>query len=198
MPVSRIVMPKRSEAMETGKVIKWLKCEGDRVDGGDILAEVETDKADVEVEASGTGVLRAILVPAGAQAAVGTLLAVIAEPGDDVSTLVDGPRENLSAAVVRPALVPLPAIDSGVGERRVRASPMARKIAAQAGVELASLEGSGPGGLIVRRDVEAAVPSAPASAAAASIHPRAAPIAVPRVTTSARAAAGSIADHEDL
>jgi pyruvate/2-oxoglutarate dehydrogenase complex dihydrolipoamide acyltransferase (E2) component len=67
--------------METGKVIKWLKQEGDRVQGGDILAEVETDKADVEMEAFGAGVLRKILVPAGAQAPVGTLIAVIAEPG---------------------------------------------------------------------------------------------------------------------
>src|SRR5262245_54273619 len=111
MPMTRIVMPKLSEAMEAGKVIKWLKREGDRVAGGEILAEGEADKADVEVDASGTGVLRAILVPAGAQAAVGTLLAVIAEPGDDVSAAVDGPRENPSAAVDGPRENPSAAVD---------------------------------------------------------------------------------------
>src|SRR5215510_7453761 len=90
MSVTRVVMPKLSEAMETGKVIKWLKREGDRVQGGDILAEVETDKADVEMEAFGAGVLRKILVPAGDEAPVGTLIAVIAEPSDDIAALVAG------------------------------------------------------------------------------------------------------------
>ncbi|MBI2491678.1 MAG: hypothetical protein HYV94_06210, partial [Candidatus Rokubacteria bacterium] len=85
MAVTKVVMPKLSEAMESGKVIKWLKQEGDRIQGGDILAEVETDKADVEMEAFGAGVLRKVLVPAGEKALVGALIAVIAEPGDDIS-----------------------------------------------------------------------------------------------------------------
>src|SRR5713226_7602445 len=88
MAISKVVMPKLSEAMESGKIIKWLKREGDRVQGGDILAEVETDKADVEMEAFGAGVLRKILVPAGEKAPVGTLIAVIAEPADDISALL--------------------------------------------------------------------------------------------------------------
>src|SRR5262245_49886708 len=100
MSLTRVVMPKLSEAMETGKVIKWLKREGDRVQGGDILAEVETDKADVEMEAFGAGVLRKILVPAGDEAPVGTLIAVIAEPSDDIAALVAGPRRG---ALRRPA-----------------------------------------------------------------------------------------------
>src|SRR5215510_2704529 len=82
MAVTKVVMPKLSDAMETGKIIKWLKKEGDRIAGGDILAEVETDKADVEMEAFGAGVLRKILVPAGESAAIGALIGVIAEPGD--------------------------------------------------------------------------------------------------------------------
>src|SRR5438094_7365377 len=81
-------MPKLSDAMESGKIIKWLKKEGDRIQGGDILAEVETDKADVEMEAFGAGVLRKILVPAGETAAIGALIGVIAEPGDDIAALV--------------------------------------------------------------------------------------------------------------
>src|SRR3989304_1025903 len=79
MAVTKVVMPKLSEAMESGKIIKWLKQEGDRVAVGDILAEVETDKADVEMEAFGGGVLRKILVSAGEKAPVGTLIARIAE-----------------------------------------------------------------------------------------------------------------------
>src|SRR5206468_7643803 len=88
MAVTKVVMPKLSDAMESGKIIKWLKKEGDRIQGGDILAEVETDKADVEMEAFGAGVLRKILVPAGEQAPIGTLIGVIAEPGDDITALV--------------------------------------------------------------------------------------------------------------
>src|SRR5947199_2692049 len=88
MAVTKVVMPKLSEAMESGKIIKWLKKEGDRIQGGDILAEVETDKADVEMEAFGAGVLRKILVPAGETAAIGALIGVIAEPGDDIAALV--------------------------------------------------------------------------------------------------------------
>src|SRR5262245_63981615 len=88
MAVTKVVMPKLSDAMETGKIIKWLKKEGDRIAGGDILAEVETDKADVEMEAFGAGVLRKILVPAGESAAIGALIGVIAEPGDDIAAVV--------------------------------------------------------------------------------------------------------------
>src|SRR5215470_10788940 len=88
MAVTKVVMPKLSDAMESGKIIKWLKKEGDRIQGGDILAEVETDKADVEMEAFGAGVLRKILVPAGETAAIGALIGVIAEPGDDIGAVV--------------------------------------------------------------------------------------------------------------
>src|SRR5467141_3705420 len=88
MAVTKVVMPKLSDAMESGKIIKWLKKEGDRIQGGDIVAEVETDKADVEMEAFGAGVLRKILVPAGETAPIGTLIGVIAEPGDDIAALL--------------------------------------------------------------------------------------------------------------
>ena len=88
MAVTKVVMPKLSEAMESGKIIKWLKKEGDRIQGGDILAEIETDKADVEMEAFGAGVLRKILVPAGEPAPIGALIGVIADPGDDISGLL--------------------------------------------------------------------------------------------------------------
>src|SRR5687768_14364979 len=104
MAVTRVVMPKLSEAMETGKLIKWIKKEGDRVQSGDILAEVETDKADVEMEAFGSGVLRKILVPAGDTAPVGTLIAVVAEPGDDLSSLVASEPHGAGVGSAAPRL----------------------------------------------------------------------------------------------
>src|SRR5881296_3103399 len=88
MAVTKVVMPKLSEQMEAGKIIKWLKKEGDRVQSGDILAEVETDKADVEMEAFGSGVLRKVLVAAGNTVPVGSLIGVIAEENDDIGAVV--------------------------------------------------------------------------------------------------------------
>ena len=197
MAVSKVVMPKLSEQMETGKIIKWLKQEGDRVQSGDILAEVETDKADVEMEAFGSGVLRKILVAAGDKAPVGTLIGVIAEPGEDIASVVSQVGGGAAAAPAaaaaapemasRPAAVPpqprredpaartpapstgptapsrpaepaplAPAAEPSPAAGRVKASPLARKIAAQSGVDLRLVQGSGPGGRVVRRDVEAA------------------------------------------
>jgi pyruvate dehydrogenase E2 component (dihydrolipoamide acetyltransferase) len=196
MAVSRVVMPKLSEQMETGKIIKWLKQEGDRVQSGDILAEVETDKADVEMEAFGAGVLRKILVSAGDTAPVGALIGVIAEPADDIAAVVSqagggaptaapAPAAAAPEMASRPAAVPpqprredpaarTPAPSTGPtaparpvqpvtsapvpspAPGRVKASPLARKIAAQSGVDLRLVHGSGPGGRVVRRDVEAA------------------------------------------
>jgi len=195
MAVTRVVMPKLSEQMETGKILKWLKQEGDRVQSGDILAEVETDKADVEMEAFGSGVLRKILVAAGGSVPVGGLIGVIAEAGDDIQSVVGAagtapvgpggpemaprtpPQPPASPATpapatavaagaaalapaarpVAPAVVAAPAGAGDVG--RVKASPLARKIAAQAGVDLRLVQGSGPGGRVVRKDVEAAAAS---------------------------------------
>ncbi|HEU4369910.1 MAG TPA: dihydrolipoamide acetyltransferase family protein [Methylomirabilota bacterium] len=206
MAVTKVVMPRLSEQMETGKIIKWLKREGDRVQSGDILAEVETDKADVEMEAFGAGVLRKILMPAGSTAPVGSLIGVIAEPGEDISALdrPGGPEMASRPAAVPPqprredpaARTPAPAAGpdrpgvsatapgppqparpaapaaapaapaAGDAPGRVKASPLARKIAAQSGVDLRLLQGSGPGGRVVRRDVEAAATSAAAAPAA--------------------------------
>lgn len=176
MAVTRVLMPKLSEAMETGKIIKWLKGEGERVRSGDAIAEVETDKADVEMEAFGAGVLRKILAAAGERVPVGQMIAVIAEPADDIAGLlgaaapapaagapVAGAPAGAAAAAPAPAVAaPAPAAVAAEGGR-VKASPLARKIAAQAGIDVRSVQGSGPGGRIVRRDVEAAVASGAAA-----------------------------------
>ncbi len=199
MAVTKVVMPKLSEQMETGKIIKWLKKEGDRIQSGDILAEVETDKADVEMEAFGGGVLRKILVPAGEKAPVGALIGVIADENEDINAVVSqAGRGAPVAAVARsaqpavassskemggPEMAPqppqaprtppmAPQIPQGVPSTgRVKASPLARKIAAQSGVDLKLIQGSGPGGRIVRRDVEAAASAPAASAAAPALRP---------------------------
>jgi len=219
MAVTKVVMPKLSEAMETGKIIKWLKKEGDRIQGGDILAEIETDKADVEMEAFGAGVLRKVLVPAGEKAPVGTLIGVIAEPGDDIAAVLASAPAPAAAGVgaagsasarnntrsapsaaptpsaapapappLRPAVVstpapaapavnapavgiPAPTAPTAVATGRVKASPLAKKIAAQAGVDLRLIRGTGPGGRIIRRDVDAAAVTVTAVPAAAPTVP---------------------------
>jgi len=193
--ITKVLMPKLSDAMETGKVIKWLRKEGDPVKGGDIIAEIETDKANVEIEAFGSGVLRKILVGEGAEVPVGDLIGVIADPADDIGGLATSPAKPAAgpapvaakpaAPAARSAPVssgagPLPAMESyqsvpattqvvpmapaAAAAGRVKASPLARKIAGQAGVDLRLIQGSGPGGRIIRRDVEAA--RAPAAAPA--------------------------------
>src|SRR5919201_1567321 len=129
MAITKVVMPKLSEQMESGKIIKWIKKEGERVQSGDILAEVETDKADVEMEAFGSGVLRKILVSAGDKAPVGALIAVIADESDDINAVVGqaaggAPAATASsaAATAKPAMADRPAAvpPAGKDRRRVR------------------------------------------------------------------------------
>ncbi len=100
--ITRVVMPKLSEAMETGKVIQWLKKEGEPVKGGDVIAEIETDKANVEIEAFGSGVLRKILVGPGGQVPVGEMIAVIADPAEDISGVASAPTPPKPAAAPAP------------------------------------------------------------------------------------------------
>jgi pyruvate dehydrogenase E2 component (dihydrolipoamide acetyltransferase) len=182
--------------METGKVIKWLKKEGDAIKGGDVIAEIETDKANVEIEAFGGGVLRKIVIHEGGQVPVGELIGVIADAADDIGAVTSAAPPPPASAPA-PAAASLPAMESyrSVPETsavvpmaavspsaapaggRVKASPLARKVAAQSGVDLRLIQGTGPGGRIVRRDVESAAVS-PRPAAAAGASP-AAPAAAP-------------------
>ncbi|HWP73847.1 MAG TPA: biotin/lipoyl-containing protein, partial [Methylomirabilota bacterium] len=101
--ITKVIMPKLSDAMETGKVIKWLKKEGEAVKGGDILVEVETDKANVEVEAFGSGVLRKIVIAEGDQVPVGDLIAVIADAAEDISSVAATPAKPAPPAPAAPA-----------------------------------------------------------------------------------------------
>lgn len=166
----QIEMPKLSDTMTEGTLIKWHKKVGDSVEIGDILAEVETDKATMEMEAFDEGTLTEIKIKEGEKAAIGSVLAVL--DGDDAGSApapaaAPAAAEAAPKAEAAPASAPAAAaapapVQSADGER-IKASPLARKVAGELGVDLSSLSGTGPAGRIVRADVEAAKGSKPAA-----------------------------------
>ena len=179
-----------SPTMEEGQVVKWLKAEGDGVTHGDIIAEIETDKATMELTARGDGVLRAILVAEGGTALVGKVIALIGAADEDISELQaaavaaslagsGGNGAGRGEGDEAPAEVEVGA-DAEVAARTeaagtdavadaidgwVKASPVARRLAGESGVQLSTLSGSGPAGRIVKRDVEAAIAAGPTAVA---------------------------------
>ena len=192
---TKVFMEALSPTMEEGRLVKWLKNEGDAVKSGDTLAEVETDKAIMELVARGDGVLRKRLIAEGATAAVATLIGVIASPDENIDALLSSApaaaKAEPAAATpdakpVEPAAPPAPAPAPAPaqaqapapaqaattaapstpppgspaappsGDGRTRSSPLARRLAAEKGVSLAAVQGSGPGGRIIKRDVEGA------------------------------------------
>ena len=176
-----IEMPKLSDTMTVGTLVKWLKREGDPVKTGDVLAEVETDKATMELESFFDGVLLAIFVPEGSQVAIGAGLCAVGKPGEKVSAPASAapppaqsPSPPAPAAVPAPAPAPSPASAPGApspvpvreAPGRVRISPLARKLAAEKGMDPAAVAGSGPGGRIVRADIVAAAAASGGRAAA--------------------------------
>jgi pyruvate dehydrogenase E2 component (dihydrolipoamide acetyltransferase) len=175
MPVE-ILMPALSPTMTEGNLARWLKKEGDEVHSGDVLAEIETDKATMEVEAIDDGRLGRILVPEGTQGVkVNEPIALLLEGDEDASALAaSAPRPAAPPPVAAPAAAPAPAaptapaaaapIAAPNGKGRIFASPLARRMASQAGLDLGALTGSGPQGRIVKADVERALAGAPAAA----------------------------------
>ncbi len=198
---TQVKLPRLGQGMDEGKVLQWLKGEGDTIEKGDELYEVETEKVNVEVEAPAGGTILKVLVDAGQTVAIGTTLAWIGEPGEDVpagggddgGAAADGrgasvsPKgESAPAPTPAAAKAPEPSASSepqraekpaaspaapvkgeaaaGSGDR-VKASPLARRMASEQGVDLASLTGSGPDGRIVARDLESAVQAGAAAAA---------------------------------
>lgn len=160
----QVVMPRLSDTMEEGKILKWLKREGESIEGGDMLALIETDKADVEMEAFGSGILKKVLAQEGEKYPVGRLLAIIADANEDISSLLadlDGKVEETPSpgAPQKPQnekeTVELPVDEMSAEEaERIKASPLARRLAREAGLDLSRLQGSGPGGRIIKKDVE--------------------------------------------
>jgi pyruvate dehydrogenase E2 component (dihydrolipoamide acetyltransferase) len=178
MPIN-ILMPALSPTMEKGNIAKWLKKEGDQVKAGDILAEIETDKATMEYEAIDEGVIAKILVPEGtADVAVNAPIAVLAAEGEDVKTAVAGApaaKPGLSGppapatkppAALQPSPPPAPSMPipaspvalapAANGRGRIFASPLARRLAKAAGLDIARIAGTGPHGRVIAHDVEAA------------------------------------------
>ena len=186
---TKVHMEALSPTMEEGQLVKWLKGEGDAVAQGDILAEIETDKATMELVARGAGVLRKVFVGEGVAAPVGDVIAIIAAEGEDIAAMVAGlggggspaaegggaeeagagagaasdpaPAAPAATTAARTATPP-PAPPTTPG--RVKASPVARRLARDAGLDVATLQGSGPGGRVIKRDVEAAARAAEAAA----------------------------------
>jgi len=179
MPIE-IKMPALSPTMEEGTLAKWLVKAGDTVKSGDLMAEIETDKATMEFEAVDEGVIAEIVVPEGTDnVKVGQVIAILAAEGEDASAAKAAPKAEApkmeapkaeaapapSPAPAAPAAAPAPTPVPAASGDRVKASPLARRIAAEKGVDLASVAGSGPNGRIVRVDVEGAKPGAAAPAA---------------------------------
>ncbi|RUW29930.1 pyruvate dehydrogenase complex dihydrolipoamide acetyltransferase [Mesorhizobium sp. M1E.F.Ca.ET.041.01.1.1] len=202
MPIN-ITMPALSPTMEEGNLAKWLVKEGDKVSPGDVIAEIETDKATMEVEAVDEGTVAKLVVPAGTEGVkVNAVIAILAGEGEDASaaakadggaaakaeapkadapkaeTPKEAPKPAASAPAPAPAkAVPAPVANGHAGGERVFASPLARRIAKDAGVDVGALAGSGPHGRVVKADVEAAISSGGAKAPAAAKAPGAPPAA---------------------
>src|SRR5438309_5692308 len=179
---TQILMPALSPTMEKGNLAKWLKKEGDKVKSGDVIAEIETDKATMEVEAVDEGTLAKILMPEGTQdVPVNDVIAVIAGDGEDVkaagaaaasappkpAAAAEAPAAAKPAPAPTPAPSPVPAAKAAApaaaapapqtnGHGRIFSSPLARRLAKEAGIELARINGSGPHGRIIARDVDEA------------------------------------------
>jgi pyruvate dehydrogenase E2 component (dihydrolipoamide acetyltransferase) len=204
---TNILMPALSPTMTEGTLARWLKKEGEAVKAGDVIAEIETDKATMEVEAVDEGVLGKILVADGTEGVkVNAPIAVLVEAGEAVPDMAaPAPKPAAPAAAApeppkaappapavaapAPAPAPAPAANGHAkGEERIFASPLARRMAEQAGIALASLKGSGPNGRIVKADIEAAragtapVAAAPIAAPAPAAAPAAKPAPAPVIT----------------
>ncbi|GAB5446664.1 pyruvate dehydrogenase complex dihydrolipoamide acetyltransferase [Gymnodinialimonas sp.] len=185
MPIE-LLMPALSPTMEEGTLAKWLVKEGDTVAAGDLLAEIETDKATMEFEAVDEGVIGKILVAEGTEnVKVNTAIALIGEEGEDFSAAPAAPAaeeaapaaEEAAPAAASAAATPAPAAPASADGARIFASPLARRIAADKGLDLSQIKGSGPHGRIVKADVESASAAPKAAAAPAAVAPAAAPAA---------------------
>lgn len=194
IPAIVVTMPKMSDTMQEGTIAAWLKKVGDTVKSGEIIAEVETDKATMELESYEDGVLLYIGVEAGGSVPVDGVIAVIGEKGADYQSLLaahqgggatPAPVEVASPVVPASVATPTPVIaqapvavegTSSVGNERVKASPLAKKIASEKGVDIRQVAGSGEGGRIVKRDIETFVPAAAASPQATFTSAMASPV----------------------
>src|SRR6478752_4127638 len=182
-----VVMPRLSDSMEEGTILKWLKSPGDAVELGEELVEIETDKANMVYEADAGGTLIEIVADEGETLPIGQVIARVGEPGEEPSG--DGasakpkkpkkPSAEAEETAAAAATEAPPAAAPADADGRVKASPLARRIARERGLDLAGLAGSGPGGRIVKADVEKAIAAGPTPAVAQAAAPPAAAPAGP-------------------
>jgi pyruvate dehydrogenase E2 component (dihydrolipoamide acetyltransferase) len=196
---TKVMMEALSPTMEEGRLVKWVKNVGDAVKSGDTLAEVETDKAIMELVARGDGILRARLVEEGATAPIGQVIGVVAAADEDISAFTGGASAEPAAPAAETAAAPAPSaapaaagVSHGGTEAKSstetfsgKSSPLARRMAAERGVDITRIQGSGPNGRVIRRDIEAASVSSAAPAVAGT--------STSATATSAAPAAQSIA-----
>ncbi len=173
----KIQMPKLSDTMDTGRILKWLKKEGEKVAPGDVIAEVETDKANMDMEAYDDGTLLKIVAKEGDRVPIGGLIAVLGNAGEDISTIAIESGillETKETAKHEPNIFvekgypsttvvpsPLPKSEPAAGDNgKLKASPLAKRLAHERGIEIGSVKGSGTGGRIIKRDVEGLAPAA--------------------------------------
>ncbi len=204
MPI-QITMPALSPTMEEGNLAKWLVKEGDTISSGDVIAEIETDKATMEVEAVDEGVVAKIVVPAGTEGVkVNSLIAILAGEGEDVAAAAASggaaapapaaaPAKEEAAPAAASAAAPAPVAAAPAAQpasgNRVFSSPLARRLAKEAGLDIAAISGTGPHGRVVKADVETAVASGTGKAA---------PAAAPGVAEAPKAQASGASDDAVL
>jgi pyruvate dehydrogenase E2 component (dihydrolipoamide acetyltransferase) len=162
--MTEVIMPKMGDGMEEGTLLEWLKKEGDAVKSGEVIGTIQTDKATLELESPGTGVLSGFKIKVGETVPVGKSIAAILKAGESLPADWASSNGQAATAVVETVEAPKPepvaaASASGSVADRVKASPLARKIAAEKGIDLASVTGTGPGGRIVERDLTDAKPA---------------------------------------
>ena len=175
---TELIMPKLTQTMDEGSVVKWLKKEGEKVEKGEPLMEIETDKATVEVEAPATGIVGKLLVQPGVKVPVGQVIGYIVAPGEPVPTGAPpaGMAAGAPAAPVAPTQPAAPTQEiAPTEEERIKISPLARRLAAEHGIDITKLVGTGPGGRIVKEDVERAIAERQRAAAAPTAAPAPAP-----------------------
>jgi pyruvate dehydrogenase E2 component (dihydrolipoamide acetyltransferase) len=188
MPIN-IEMPKLSDTMTEGTVVRWIKKEGDEVEIGDIIAEIETDKATMEMEAFDEGILSQISIQEGGRAPVGSVIAILLEDGEGDAPAASAQASVAAAPAETPTLAPAAPTPAAAppaptplangaqpGVARIKASPLAKKIAEAEGVDLSNVTGTGPGGRIVRADVVSA--PAPVVTPAPAAAPTPAPVSI--------------------
>ncbi|HWP82606.1 MAG TPA: pyruvate dehydrogenase complex dihydrolipoamide acetyltransferase [Bacteroidota bacterium] len=173
---TKIMMPKLSDTMEEGVILKWHRKEGEKIKQGEILAEIESDKADMELEAYDSGVVRKIVIPEGGKAPIGALIAIIGSADEDINDLLKeggappqkeahiSPEQKQPASIatapaspppsLSPHQEPTPIVAARPADGRVKASPVAKRLATEHRLNLATIPGSGPQGRIIKRDIE--------------------------------------------